>query len=76
VVSRHGEDSGRESEEIMGSAQKSPEPRRDAGGAPPTPTAALVAELNPNTDLAGLVERVARANQPRRACPYIVRAQD
>jgi hypothetical protein len=44
----------------MGATHKSPEPRSDAGRAIPAPTAALLAELNPNTDLAGLVERVAR----------------
>jgi hypothetical protein len=48
----------------MGAIHKSPEPRSDAGSAMPTPTAELLAELNPNTDLAGLVERVARSDVP------------
>jgi len=53
----------------MGDDSQSPEPRSDAGGATPTPTAALLAELNANTDLAGLVERVARNSLPRVVLP-------
>lgn len=54
-----------EGQEIMGAIQDSPEPRSDAGAAATTAaTAALLAELNPNTDLAWLVERVARNNLP------------
>ena len=48
----------------MGAIQKSPERCRNAGSALSAPTAALLAELNPNTDLPGLVERVARNNIP------------
>jgi len=48
----------------MGAIQDPPEPRSDAGAATPAATAALLAELNPNTDLAWLVERVARNNLP------------
>lgn len=48
----------------MGAIQKSPEPRTGPDSAMSTPTAALLAELNPNTDLAGVVERVARNNVP------------
>lgn len=48
----------------MGAIQKSPEPRTDPDSAMSTPTAALLAELNPNTDLPGVVERVARNNVP------------
>ena len=48
----------------MGAIQDPPEPRRDAGAAIPAATAALLAELNPNTDLAWLVERVAQHNLP------------
>ena len=54
-----------EGQEIMGAIQDSPEPRSDAGAAATTAaTAALLAELNPNTDLAWLVERVARNKLP------------
>ena len=54
-----------EGQEIMGAIQDSPEPRSDAGAAATTAaTAALLAELNPNTDLAWLVERVAQNNLP------------
>ena len=35
----------------------------------PAPTAALLAELYPNTDLAGLVDRVARNKIPRLVIP-------
>ena len=51
-------------EEIMGAIHKSPEPGTGPDSAMSTPTAALLAELNPNTDLAGVVERVARNNVP------------
>jgi hypothetical protein len=53
----------------MGAIHKSPERSSDAGSAMSTPTAALLAELNPNTDLAGLVERVARNDVPRLVIP-------
>jgi len=50
--------------------EESAEERSAAGGgATPTPTAALRAELNADTDLAGLVERVARKNLPRVVVP-------
>jgi len=48
----------------MSATQEPPEPRSDAGATTPTATAALLAELKPNTDLAWLVERVARNNLP------------
>lgn len=48
----------------MGAIEESREPRSDAGGAAPVATAALLAELSPNTDLAWLVERVARNTVP------------
>ncbi len=48
----------------MGAIQDSPEPRSDAGAATPAATDALLAELNANTDLAWLVERVAQNNLP------------
>lgn len=48
----------------MGAIQNFPEPRTDPDSGMSTPTAALLAELNRNTDLAGVVERVARNNVP------------
>lgn len=48
----------------MSAIQGPPEPGSDAGAATPAAAAALLAELNPNTDLAWLVERVARNNVP------------
>ena len=51
-------------EEIMSAIQGPPEPRSDTGAATLAVPAALLAELNPNTDLAWLVERVARNNLP------------
>jgi hypothetical protein len=52
-------------EKIMGAIEEPPEPRSDAaGGATPAATTALLAELSPTTDLARLVERVARNNFP------------
>lgn len=59
----------REPKEIMGGNWQWQEPRSDAGGAAPIPTAALLTELNPKTDLAGLVERVARNNLLRVVIP-------
>lgn len=48
----------------MGTVEESPEPRSDARGVTPVATAALLAELRSNTDLAWLVERVARNTVP------------
>ena len=45
-----------------------------AGGVTPTRTTALLAELNPNTDLAGLVERVAQNNLPWVVVPALALA--
>jgi hypothetical protein len=55
----------------MGVIQNSPKPRTDPDSAMSTPTAALLAELNSNTDLAGLVERVARNNVPWLVIPAV-----
>src|SRR5258708_39513555 len=49
----------------MGAIPAPGEPRREGGAAPRAAPAALLAELKPNTDLAWLVERVARNNLPR-----------
>ena len=49
----------------MGAIPEPAEPRRDAGATTRAAPAALLAELKPNTDLAWLVERVARDNLPR-----------
>jgi hypothetical protein len=57
-----------------GVIQKAGEQRSEAGGATSTPTTALLAELNPNTDLAGLVERVARNNLPWVVVPAVALA--
>ena len=48
----------------MGAIHKSPDPRTSPDSPMSIPTAALLAELNPNTDLARVVERVARNNVP------------
>jgi len=47
------------------------EQRSEAGGTAPPSTAALLVELNPNTDLAGLVQRVARNNLPWVVVPAV-----
>ncbi len=49
----------------MGAIPDPAEPRSDAGAATRAAPATLLAELKPNTDLAWLVERVARNNLPR-----------
>jgi hypothetical protein len=51
-------------EEIMGAIQTGPEHPSGAGTTPPNPTATLLGELAPNTDLASLVERVVRDSVP------------
>lgn len=50
----------------MGAAHETSEPGGDASrdNVDRTPTAGLLAELSPNTDLARLVERVSRAGLP------------
>jgi hypothetical protein len=48
---------------VTGSTQ-SPGPGGGAGAAVPTSTAVLLAELNPNTDLPALVERVSLHGLP------------
>lgn len=47
----------------MGAIKESTNPSRDAGDTL-TPTAALIAELNSNTDLPSLIERVVRNSLP------------
>ena len=49
----------------MGAIPDRAEPLSDAGAATRAAPAALLAELKANTDLAWLVERVARNNLPR-----------
>ena len=48
----------------MAAVERSPEQDRDSSNFAAPPLATLLAELNPKTDLAGLVNRVWRLNLP------------